>query len=303
VIVRGIAHPSGTGRLFGYRADRVENHTQAPMRDHPDVASMADTTVPELIDQSQFGGRPFDQNQCGSCGGHGKAKLDRIALLMTGAYPFALTEDPSPGHGYGVARGIERAADPTADPASTPLTDSGVEPFDLITVNARYGMRRMRATSAPDGSYSDVWPANVNDEPLEGDLDTAQGGLLTGEYRLDPSASDTILTLRKTLLLAPVGIGVFVASLTMNFAAGSAPVVAENTSDPNGGGHWITVCGARPSVAAAGEYDFLILNSWSEDNYGVAPPSGSARGGYFWARESFVRSASDLIAWTVRRAA
>ena len=205
---------------------------------------------------------------------------------------------PSPYTTYTVTRSLERSS------SSVPLTDSGAMPSDVMTAVSRYGVRPIQAPT-PDGRFSDIWsasdvsgvpnapPPNVNSDVDFMDLEQAGQKLVVGEYRIDEVSSDVVTLVRQCLAVgkAPVGIGIFVDSQVMNFGPHSAPVGPPNTNDPNGGGHWICIVGYR--LASDGTYDWEVCNSWGT-GYGDA--------GHFWAKQEWIKSASDLYGWTVRSA-
>jgi hypothetical protein len=281
------------GRFFGYTPDAPEKRTQKDVRAL--LAKMGSTALPSAVSYRSNEAPILDQGQTGSCTGHGTAQGIVIGSALQGV-PLSFV--PSPLTTYGVTRSMERAVN------TVPLTDSGAMPSDVMIAVGRYGIRAMQGPT-PDGRNSDIWSAvdvagipnapapNVNSEVDFLSLEQAGQKLIVGEYRIDESSSDVVSLVQQCLAVAkaPVGIGIFVDSQVMNFTSTSAPVGSPNTSDPNGGGHWICIVGYRPSTVNPGTVDWEICNSWGA-GYGDA--------GHFWAQQSWIQSATDLYGWTVR---
>jgi hypothetical protein len=295
--IRGIALPSGR-RFFGYHRDPEHKRTQIDIRAH--LYALKNTTLPDAWSARPYRSRTTDQGQTGSCGGHGAATgLATAAALSTAFFGgvFTLPFFPSPKGIYAITRSVERH--PNIDGRLDPLTDSGIMPTDLTTAVSWFGVRAIGATP-PDGRFSDVigpddqGVANVTDEEDFAKLETDGQKIVTGEFRIDENSADLVSLVRQTLYAAkaPVGVGTFVDSQVMGFGPTSAAVGPGNQADPNGGGHWITIDGYRRNPTT-GLYEFDVHNSWG-DSYGDA--------GSFWGDEAWLRSATDLIAWTVRTA-
>jgi hypothetical protein len=190
------------------------------------------TTPPKGASMQQYEYLILDQNNSGSCTGHGTAQ----ALYTSyGAAARPLPFCPSPRVLYATVRMLELQS------SSELLTDSGAMPTDLITVVNKWGISPMKAPT-PDGYNSDVWSGNVNNKVTLLDLETSGLALQVEPHRVDETASDFATQLQLSIYAdTAAGVGIFVD--TMNFMSydGSAPVWKINRSDPNGGDHWIAV--------------------------------------------------------------
>jgi hypothetical protein len=293
--IRGIDLQGGR-RFFGYHRDPPHKRTQIDIRAH--LYGLKATVLPDVWSARPYRSRTGDQGQTGSCGGHGSATGLATASALSTAFfggVFTLPFFPSPQGIYAVTRSLERL--PNIDGSLPLLTDSGIMPSDLGTAVSWFGVRPI-GPLAPDGRYSDVigpsdaGVANVFDEEDFAKLETDGQRIVTGEFRIDENAPNLVDLVRQTLFgaKAPVGVGTYVDSQVMGFGPTSAPVGPGNLNDPNGGGHWITIDGYRRNPNT-GLYEFDVHNSWGPD-YGDA--------GSFWGTEVWLRSATDLIAWTVR---
>ena len=89
---------------------------------------------------------------------------------------------PSPKGIYDDVRCLERAT--LLDGSLAPLSDTGIEPSDLIPALSNEGVRAIRAPTS-DGRYSDVEPANVNAGPsVDDDIDYETSAAMgRGGYR------------------------------------------------------------------------------------------------------------------------
>jgi hypothetical protein len=180
-----------------------------------------------------------------------------------------------------------------------PLTDNGATLADYASVVTKWGVVPMLATINPNG-FTDVTPDNLNTPPALGVLISAAHRLIVGEYNLDLTASDAVVTACGLLAQnIPLYVGGFVDSAVENFTAGSAPVSAPNESDPNGGGHAMAIVGyktltaeeAEPWGLEAGDVLFEVLSSWG---------SGYGDAGHFWGTKAWFGSLWDCWPWPVR---
>lgn len=243
------------------------------------LAAYRATSTPSAADLTPCTPPVMDQNQCGSCTGHGTACGIATACTKAGKpLPFV----PSPRGIYCLARAVDRS-----DP-SRPLTDDGAMPNQVMRSISEWGVRPIQAPTS-GGLYSDCEPSNVNAEPTLDELTADAHDSIVGWYRIDATGADRIAQLRQALAAGhPVGIGTFVATSFENWQAGDPPVGAQDPSDPNGGGHWTCLIGYR--TGSAGETIFRLRNSWGE-SWG---DSGNCD-----VSEAFVQQASDLYVFAV----
>lgn len=173
----------------------------------------------------------LDQNATSSCTGHGSAQALYISAMAAGRpLPFC----PSPRAIYSTVRMLELAS------ASDALTDSGAMPTDIITVVNRWGVSAMQAPT-PDGHNSDVWIGNVNDKMDLLALEQTFVNLQVAPTRVDETAADFTAQLQLSIANKVAGgVGIFVDTAFEDWN-GSTPITGIDTSDPNGGGHWLAV--------------------------------------------------------------
>jgi hypothetical protein len=209
---------------------------------------------------AQFNAPIMDQGQTGSCTGHGTAQAVYTAWGSLGIpRPFV----PSPAGVYTPTRCLDRAA---ATPAGTPLpalTDAGGMPADVMLALAKYGVRPIQAPTL-DGRYSDVDGTNLTYEPNLADLELSGQKIVTGEYRIDETASDFIALIQAAIAGAkiPCGIAVLVGSKFMNWNPASGPISSpDDPSSPDSGGHWLSL---DAYDTYSGGVVFSGPNSWSE---------------------------------------
>jgi len=288
--VRGVV--TSQGRIFGYRPDPLSKRVQklasrafgaSPL---PDTASLAHFRCPIL-----------DQGPTSSCGGHGSAQGIHVSVNSAAStdetiHPLLWT--PSPDGIYKDTRVFERQ--PAADGTLPPLQDSGIVPADLMRAVTIFGIRPIRAP-APDGRYSDVSPENVNLEPDFADTEASIETLVLGEYRIDEKAIDVIDVVCDVIAHGgrAVGIGIFVDTRFQDWRPGAPFPSSIDTTDTNGGGHWITIdgyiTGANGNLGETnnGKRIFEIVNSWG---------TSAGDGGIYRVTEDWVRQASDLYVWS-----
>lgn len=176
----------------------------------------------------------LDQGPTGSCTGHGTSQALTVSYAASGQpLPFR----PSPKIIYELARILDRQT-----PADG-LTDSGAMPARVMQALSFWGIQPMTEAATSDGRLSDVEPSNVNDEPKLLELENSGLKLVTGEYRVDETSSSFADMICAAIAggahaPCPAAVGIFVDSNFMNYS-GETPVSAIDTSDPNGGGHWL----------------------------------------------------------------
>lgn len=266
----------------GYRQDPAYRRTQKSSR----LRFGTSPTPPPSASLEQYEYTPIlDQNQCGSCTGHGTAQGLYVAFKAAGS---PLSYCPSPKDTYATTRALERAASTSA--TLPPLTDSGAMPADVMTAISQWGIRPMTAPS-PQGFNSDVDPSNVNDEPNLTDLEADAEKVVVGEYRIDEQAADFVTQVMASVAAGvPVGIGVFVDTGFENWAPPQPPLNTVDMNDPNGGGHWLCITSYRTETN--GKVTFRGPNSWSA-RWGDA--------GHFEVTEDWLKtSCSDAYALNVR---
>jgi hypothetical protein len=221
-----------------------------------------------------------DQGQTSECTAHA---LSQGLYAACGARGVSLgfQGPPSPRHFYSCSGGIARAAaDPTG--ALPPLQDDGRELADCITALMACGAVAM-GPLAPDGRFSDSTPENATDEPSVQALEDSAHACLAGAYTVDLTAANAL-----DVCAAALDSG---RALYLGFDCGDTfealgpGDIAQPTpaSDPNQGGHALTVVSYR--VSAAGQREFLIRNSWG---------NGWADMGNVWASSAWL-----LACWEV----
>jgi hypothetical protein len=120
----------------------------------------------------------------------------------------------------------------------------------------------------PDGRNSDIWttadttaqPDNVNNEPDGNQLQAAGTTLVTGEYAIDPTASNVSDLVAAALAAGyPVYTAFFCDTTFENLSPGQI-AGAPNQNDPNGGGHATYLSGYITN--SDGTRTFTLTNSW-----------------------------------------
>ena len=271
------AHFSQPRPRFGYIPDADHKRTQKSSR----LRFSASPTVPAQASLVEFEEPITNQGQDGACTGYGTSQ---IISTSTNAAGTPLPWRPSMWFLYAIARILGRPS------ASVPLTDSGAMPTDLLTACRMYGVLPYFGPS-PDGRIGDVWsendtgtggPSNVNDEPNLLQLETGGLKLLTGEYRIDETASDFDRQLQACVAgvngkPAAAGIGIFVDTAGfMGWDPTKGPISKIDLSDPQGGGHWLQL--SYYYSTPGGILVFGGANSWDTS----WPQGGPAAGSPFW---------------------
>ncbi len=232
---------------------------------HPVIAALiAAAAIPPSCDLAAFEPPRLDQGQTGSCTAHSFSGSTSTACRKAGK---AIGFEPSPRETYATTRGIERAnSTPVGQPLPL-LTDSGAEPADVFTAGSTFGIAPMQGPT-PDGRNSDIWsssdtsaqPENVNSEPDGNQLQAAGTSIVTGEYAIDPNASNVSDLVAAAIASGfPVYVAFFVDMAFEQLQPGQVAGVP-NTNDPNGGGHAVYLSGYKTN--ADGSRTFILTNSW-----------------------------------------
>lgn len=232
---------------------------------HPVIANvLAAAAIPASVDLSQWEPTRLDQGQSGSCTAHSFSGASSTACRKAGA---PIEFEPSPRETYATTRGIERAMiAPIAGPLPA-LVDSGAEPADVFTAGIQFGICPMQGPT-PDGRNSDIWtdqdtsskPANVNNEPDGNQLQQAGTTLITGEFMVDPNATNVSDQVAAALASGyPVYTAFFCDSAFEQLQPGQI-AHAPNQNDPNGGGHATYLSGYTTNPD--GTRTFILTNSW-----------------------------------------
>jgi hypothetical protein len=281
---------------FGYTPDKTfDQRPHFSTRMSPDVAFFSSS----LPSKTAYSGTPFNQSNVGSCGGHGTAKALRQAYLSAGyAWPFPGSEDFSPKWFYGLGR---RLSTPATSASGPPLTDSGIDPTTLLQVIPQFGVVPIGTDAqcpAPDGSYSDCYSTNCNDDVQ---LDAEIKGRLELDftaYNIDASGTADQIAFQVGSTLSAPGLanafGIFVDSAFENWDPSQGPLSSEtNLNDPNGGGHWIDEDEITMTYVH-GTRCWGFLNSWSE--------SWGLNGRIYVTDARLVSMTSQIIAFKANRA-
>lgn len=224
-----------------------------------------------------------DQSASGSCEGHSSSGATETAFALAGE-PLGFV--PSEQGLYTGARAVSRSRSTPTELNLPALQDDGAMTEDVLSYMATFGVRPRLVSATSDGRNSDVELANVNDEPVLGQLETAAQLVVVGPYAIDPGAKDAELQVQSALAAKiPVRVDAFVDSVFEDWTPSSAPVPASNTNDPNGGGHAVYIVGYAPGF-------YIVRNSWGT-SWGDA---GDVRVSPAW-----LRAAWGLFPWTVRR--
>lgn len=199
-----------------------------------------------------------DQGHVGHCT---TAVMMAIATTLAAAgTPLGFV--PSQLVAYQLALRLDRAADHPGVPAAQlpDLRDVGSTLYTMAAVATRYGVAPMRGTAA-----NDCTTANACDERAVAvdDVIAAARAIVVGPYEITGTAA-TRLRAAKLALDAgiAVSIGGFVDTAYMGRDAASKPAGAQDTRDPDGGGH------AQYLAAyddGAGSTLWAVVGSWGAD--------------------------------------
>ena len=264
--LRSLLHVPLVGATRSYGIGYLPDRRVVRLAQRDSREFWASTTIQEGSLASSRGPQ-LDQNQCGSCTGHGTAQAVFTSAAAAG---HPMDKFPSPWACYGTVRELELTD------SSQALTDSGAMPSDLITVATKWGFMPIgygmtpALPPTPDGYYSDCWSGNVNDKPSLLQLEQSAMRLDFTAIRVDETAVDFGAQISAAIENKSAGgVGIFVDTTNfMQWDPSSGPINTINTADPNGGGHWL-------------EFDYTYMlngqqivggdNSWGLWN----PPSGA----------------------------
>lgn len=205
-----------------------------------------------------------NQGQSGSCTAASISGGLSTALRKLG---HPLPWEPSPREIYAITRAEERALVTPVGEMLPPLADGGAELADVITALATFGVCPQAVPATPDGRNYDIWtpadtaePPNVNDEPTINQLMIAGTTLVTGAYRIDPTAANASDQAAASISAGfPLYVGFYVDSAFESLGP-SDIAQPPNEHDPNGGGHAVILAGYRTNTE--GQREFLLVNSW-----------------------------------------
>jgi len=209
----------------------------------------------------------LDQNDTGSCTGHGTSQWMEVTYAF---FKKPLPFRPSPKGIYALTRAYDRLASVGPGQPLPAFTDSGGMPADIVVAVAALGIRALVMPS-PLGFQSDVDTSNVTQEEKLGDLESDYAELLGAAQKIDPTDSSFQANLAAAIEKnGAAAVGIFVDTGFENYSPASGPIQTINQNDPNGGGHWLAVTSFRTATAAdeqhgikAGELIFRGPNSWT----------------------------------------
>lgn len=245
--------------------------------------SIAET--PKSVDLRSYGPGIMDQGHTSTCYAHapsaaifGTAKGQGVQLAPW--FPRAV---PSQKGIADAVRMIARSKKlPPGFQGELPkFVDEGAMPVDVIEAIGTMGIRARRPLT-PDDRNSDVDPKTINDElGMFDDLGEERQTLLPGEHFLDEMASDYVAQLRATLA-AKIWVcsGIFCDTRgrrsVEEWDPTTGPLSEPDYNDPDGGGHYIVICGY--DTMTDGTTEWIWQNSWSA-RWGL---SGYGRGDARW---------------------
>lgn len=269
-----------------------------PSRRRPTVGAEAHAPVAEVLrsgaatlpDEYSLGDHEptcTDQGSSETCYAHALAASIATAFSAAGD-PLGWV--PSPQQLSILIRAVQRAERTPIGQKMPPMDDNGAGSAVTFEAPAKYGVVPM-GTLAPDGRFSDVTPANVNDEPDLGKIEDAAQHLVIGPYSVDPMGYTVDDVLRAAIYAGlPVWCANFCDSAEFSWTSSSAPLGKPNTSDTTGGGHATFLDGWKK---VNGVFVYTKRGSWGS-GYGA---SGRCDVGPDW-----IRSAWDLWPIAIQRA-
>lgn len=273
-------HPSTPSKLGAFRTLSVDDVAQrlglsfVPTNDM-DVSSF----TPRLTTVAGRKGS-LDQNPTESCTGHSKGAGLFTACAAQGV---PLDAVPSPDLLYKVARSLARAAAVGPNGSLPALVDGGAEFADVANGEAEYGVVPM-GPPPPDGRYSDVDPATVNDNIDLPTLEKAGYSLTTGPYRLATGPGSNVIASVKACLAAKIPLWVAfycdrAYEALQKGQVAQAPVVS---NQPGEGGHAVYL--------SAGEMTSEGLVALCEGSWG----DGFCDGGACLVSEAWIEAAWEI---------
>lgn len=253
---------------------------------HPDISAAHAAGPIGRADLSVFcpPGGPYDQNGSSTCHANAFVGSAYTALAAAGK-PLLFV--PSPLHVASCTYADLRAA-ATPSGELPLLEDDGAELQDDVNAVARWGLARMGVMQP--GRFSDIpeLPQGAPfPEPQPAQIEMGQR--LAGEYVVqgDPSTWPTQCMASLDAAI-PLYVGGFVDAAYENL--GPTDVAQPpNQNDPSGGGHAQYLVAYR--MNAAGEPEFLVVNSWGKD---------WALNGTVWASAAWVSALWTIIPMTVK---
>ena len=233
-------------------------------------------TFPPSSSSESLEGPILDQNQCGSCTGHGTSQALQVCTAKAGIpLPFR----PSPRGIYDNARLVEGSV----------LTDGGAEVIDVVATIAAKGVRALVEPS-PQGYATDCDTSNVNTLPTAAELQAEKAHLEPGAYRIDTTAATFLDQLCAAIDQHGAAVtGSFVDSAFEAYTPATGPVSTVNMDDPNGGGHCLAVTSYR--TLPGGDRIFRGPNSWG--------PSWGDSGHYEILGSVLTQTCSDCYSFQV----
>lgn len=210
-------------------------------------------------DLSGFNPPHMNQDLAGACVGHGLAGASYTTLAARG---MRLEFVPSPLGIYNAALCIDRAADnPHLSVFQLPaLKDDGTFVLSGVKAMSEWGVRPLVPNPL---TGSDCTPQSVTAEPDQIALGRSSQHLIVGAVELNVWDMDAIETEVQLALDAGYTVvsGAFVGTPWLNYRANSAPLGAQDASDPKGGGHCTYVDSYRTDPGT-GETIYGGRNSW-----------------------------------------
>lgn len=269
-----------TGRFKrGYLPDPVDHKPSSfdsfKVR-HPSFRAFAPKGAASL---AAFAPSVMDQGDTSSCTGH--ACAGAIATTFK-AQSHPLPFVPSPAGIYTLARSVERSTAVSPRTSTLPrLSDDGAIPMYVWKGIHDWGVRPIKSPTS-DRRYSDAEPRTINAEPTFSDLLADRHNVVMGEHRIDSTGAQRVQDFCLALDAGyAITFAVFVDTAFENWTGGE-PLGLPDTSDPNGGGHYLYAVGYRTD--ASGKRVLRFRNSWGA-LWGL---SGDGEG-----NEDFIGATSD----------
>jgi hypothetical protein len=210
------------------------------------------------IDLEQYLPSVMDQNQTGSCTGHGTSSAI-YALHKAAGNPLPYV--PSPNGIYSLARSIVRA-DMTQRELLPPLQDNGTYPWAVMDVITRWGVRPMRGPNR-HGHNSDCEVETINNEPILEDL-VALNKVNVEQIEVGISLEERVAAIGIALMNKHIPcFGIMCDEQFLDWKPSMGP---SGKPDPYrlAGGHWLCAYGYTTDPDT-GEMLLKFRNSWGQD--------------------------------------
>ncbi len=251
--------------------------------------SYASEPISDAVDMTPYRPPIFDQGQTGSCVGHGTVGAVMTTLAKAGTPASELL---CPLSVYRLARCMDRTLSWYGSPSPPPLMDDGTDPDLAMHAIATWGIatcRELLGVDGPGSDYTARLEAEVNREPMLGELEASDAFKLVGQHAILSGGQQRLDDVARALDSGfAVGLAVYASDNRFQCYVGGVLMQAPAVSRCD---HWTYLTGFYTD--ATGHRIYRGVNSWG-------PSWGES--GEFLACEGVILDSDCLEAMSVRRA-